>query len=166
MTHYSETPGNVRVDFFKPESGKWYMTEELDMSDFYDQGATPHDAVRAALAETRHGPDADKRWIIVVMAPYHKSAYPVMLTPGKASYEPWPQYVALGAEPENPPHSVRDWMQVFDLVSVGEATESDRDVMMSQDEFMKWLSDRTDQVWVGRGSPAAFKAVVRWRESQ
>lgn len=89
MVNYSENPGHVRVDFFKPTSGKWYMTEMLDMSDFYNEGITPHDAVRRALGKTRHGEDAEKRWIIVVNEPYHRSAYPVLLMPGKASYEDW-----------------------------------------------------------------------------
>lgn len=94
MTNYSENPGHVRVDFFKPESGKWYMTEMLDMSEFYNHGIV-HDAIRLALGKTRHGEDAEKRWVIVVMAPYHKNACPVMLTPGKASYEPYPEYVPM-----------------------------------------------------------------------
>lgn len=28
MTHYSYSPANVRVDFFKPQ-GKWYETEQM-----------------------------------------------------------------------------------------------------------------------------------------
>ena len=36
MTHYSNRPGNVRVDFFKP-SGKWYTTVEMNMEDYYDE---------------------------------------------------------------------------------------------------------------------------------
>lgn len=90
MTNYSNEPGHVRIDFFKPESGKWYMTEMLDMSDFYHEGIGPHDAVRAALAKTRHGADAEKRWVIVVLEPYCENAHPITLTPGRASYEPYP----------------------------------------------------------------------------
>lgn len=72
---YSENPGMVRVDFFKP-GGKWYMTEELDMSDFWDFGIIPHDAVVAALeAKGRNL----KHFTRVVLKPYHRSAYPVML---------------------------------------------------------------------------------------
>ena len=36
MTHYNDNPGVVRVDYFKP-SGKWYMTEAHDMSDYWDE---------------------------------------------------------------------------------------------------------------------------------
>ena len=75
MTNYSNNPGSVRVDFFK-ESGKWYMTEAVDMSEFWDFGNTPHDAVTAALeAKGRNL----KHFTRVVLEPYHKSAYPVML---------------------------------------------------------------------------------------
>lgn len=74
MTNYSENPGMVRVDYFK-ESGKWYMTEAVDMSEFWDYAITPSDAVQAALKKAG-------RWLphfnIVALEPYHKSAYPVM----------------------------------------------------------------------------------------
>lgn len=75
MTNYSVTPGMVRVDFFK-ESGKWYMTEDLDMSDFWDYGIGPGEAVEQALeAKGRNL----KHFTRVVLEPYHKLAYPVML---------------------------------------------------------------------------------------
>lgn len=83
MTNYSVNPGHVRIDFFK-ESGKWYMTEVLDMSKDYDTGITPKDAVISAMRRTeRH--DAllnNKDFHIVVLEPYHKSAYPVMFPTG------------------------------------------------------------------------------------
>lgn len=72
---YSNNPGSVRVDFFKP-GGKWYMTEDLDMARFWGFGITPHEAVEAALeAKGRNL----KHFTRVVLKPYHKSAYPVML---------------------------------------------------------------------------------------
>jgi len=74
MTHYSDSPGMVRVDFFKP-SGKWYMTEDLDMYDFWDE-LIPHDAVEKALE--RNGRNL-KHFTRVVLQPYHRNAYPVML---------------------------------------------------------------------------------------
>lgn len=89
MTHYSNNPGLVRADFFKPESGNWYTSEELDMSYHYMDGPSVYDAVRNALAKTRHGAEAEKRWIIVVLEPYHRNSYPVMLTPGRAVYKAW-----------------------------------------------------------------------------
>ena len=75
MTNYSNNPGSVRVDLFK-ESGKWYMTEDVDMSEFWDFGIGPHDAVEAALeAKGRNL----KHFTRVVLDPYHLLAYPVML---------------------------------------------------------------------------------------
>lgn len=74
MTHFSDNPGMVRVDFFRP-SGKWYMTEAHDMSDFYNEPVI-HDAVCKML-------ERDGRLLthfdILVLEPYHKNAYPVML---------------------------------------------------------------------------------------
>ena len=75
MTNYSDNPGNVRVDFFK-ESGKWYMTEEVNMYEFWDYGLTPHEAVEAALEKKGRNL---KHFTRVVLEPYHRSAYPVML---------------------------------------------------------------------------------------
>lgn len=98
MTNYSDQPGHVRVDFFKPDTGKWYMTETLDMTEFYDEPLVQN-AVRGALAKTRHGANAESHWVIVVMQPYHLRSIPVMLTPGRASYEPWPtEYVPMGGK--------------------------------------------------------------------
>lgn len=75
MTNYSAHPGNVRVDFFKA-GGKWYMTDQFDMSEFWGYGNTPHDAVEAAL---EHAGRNWKHFTRVVLEPYHKNAYPVML---------------------------------------------------------------------------------------
>lgn len=88
MTHYSDNPGMVRVDFFRPETATWYMTEAVDMTNFYNMN-DPYTAVLEALYKSRHGVGVEERWIIVVMEPYHKHAYPVMITPGRASYTPW-----------------------------------------------------------------------------
>lgn len=72
---YSENNGMVRVDYFK-HSGKWYMTEALDMSAFYNHGIYPGEAVRAALvAAGRLCPGFHK----VVLHPYFNSGYPVMI---------------------------------------------------------------------------------------
>jgi hypothetical protein len=88
MSGYSENPAHVRVDFYKPESGKWYMTEMLDMDGhYYDLG--PYNAVRNALLKTRHA-DSFDRWIISVVEPYHENGYPVLLTPGRATYSTYP----------------------------------------------------------------------------
>ena len=77
MTNYSDNPGMVRAEFFRP-SGKWYTTEALDMNKFYRE-ATPIDAVIAALEIHR---EMSNNYIIIVTEPYHKNPYPVCLTPG------------------------------------------------------------------------------------
>ncbi len=88
--HYSDTPGHVRVDYFKP-SGKWYTTEQIDMTEWWigsretaaSQGNPRTDifqAVKNAIAKAGHG-HADM--IAVVLAPYHEHEHPVMLMPGE-----------------------------------------------------------------------------------
>lgn len=73
--NYSENSGSVRVDFFK-ESGKWYMTEALDMNEFWDYGIWCGEAVEAALeAQGRNL----KSFTRVVLEPYHKNGYPIIL---------------------------------------------------------------------------------------
>lgn len=83
--NYSENPSSVRVDFFRP-SGKWYMTEALDMRDFWTSGPGnmgPADAVRAALERTERGRGLLESFIVVVIDPYHQYEYPVVLLPPK-----------------------------------------------------------------------------------
>ncbi len=80
MTNYANNPGMVRADFHKA-SGKWYMTEAIDMSNYYDD-LDIHEAVRKALADLR--PDRPADWYkyvhVVVSNPYHRNAYPIRLT--------------------------------------------------------------------------------------
>lgn len=86
MTHFSEKPGMVRVEFFRP-GGKWYMTEAWDMSDYYAVGPTPIDAVQAMLMNNERGFRLLNQFIVVVQDPYHKNEYPVCLVPGKEGHE-------------------------------------------------------------------------------
>jgi hypothetical protein len=80
---YSENPGSVRVDYFKAGSSKWYMTEAVDMTPAWN---TPDlfDAVRFSLNYhwvAHHGGHGDgwQRFTVVVLHPYHRNGYPVML---------------------------------------------------------------------------------------
>lgn len=80
--NYSENSDSVRVDYFKP-SGKWYMTEALDMSGYWDE-ASVYSAVIKSLDDAwnlRHGgrPSAWRQFTIVVLEPSHRNAYPVMI---------------------------------------------------------------------------------------
>jgi hypothetical protein len=151
MTNYSENPGHVRIDFWKPESGNWYMTEMLDMSDEYD-ATHVYAAVRNALAKTRHGRLADKRWIITVAEPYHVNAHPVMLSPGRASYEDWPtpsegSRIFMGEVPADGLWNLPDWaamyhIRVFD--PDGWRNEGiDPHTPISQDDFFRLVSVST-----------------------
>lgn len=75
MTHYANNPGMVRVDYFKP-SGKWYMTEAHDMSGYYNEP----DIFLAVEKALRDAGRWKPHFTIVVMEPYHKNAYPIMIT--------------------------------------------------------------------------------------
>lgn len=79
MRHYSDNPGSVRVDFFKP-SGKWYTAEAVDMSDQYHVGDI-HLAFKTALV--RHLRMGDRLRLdgmtAVCIEPYNVYAHPVML---------------------------------------------------------------------------------------
>lgn len=77
MTHYANTPGSVRFDFYRP-SGKWYMTEALDMSDHYND-LDIYQAVKETVEAWR--PGILQEYVIVVAEPYHRDAYPIMLVP-------------------------------------------------------------------------------------
>lgn len=74
MTHYSNNPGMVRVDYFRP-SGNWYMTEAHDMSAYYN---VP-DIYEAVEQMLRRADRWKPHFTQVVLEPYHKNAYPVMI---------------------------------------------------------------------------------------
>ena len=76
MTNYSNNPGKVRVDFFKP-SGKWYETEELDMSAYYGEPVI-HNAILKAYYEQIAPYHEDMT--MVVLEPYHQFSHPIMFT--------------------------------------------------------------------------------------
>jgi hypothetical protein len=80
VTNYSNNPGMVRVDFYKP-GGKWYMTEAVDMSTHYmDQSIIQ--AVRESICESHERGEAWlDQFVALVAEPYHQNAYPIMLQP-------------------------------------------------------------------------------------
>lgn len=79
--HYSERPGNVRVDFFKA-SGKWYTTEAVDMEPFYEMGPVEglQQALRVHLSDGRL-----RDMTAVCLEPYSRHSYPVMIKDWGAS---------------------------------------------------------------------------------
>jgi len=93
MSNYSANPGMVKVDFYKP-GGKWYMTEAVDMSDFYHTGAI-HEAVAMAIRDgLKNGERLLMQFIVLVDEPYHQNSHPVMLVPE------WLRAAVLVAEDE------------------------------------------------------------------
>lgn len=78
MSHYSDNPAMVRVDFFKI-SGKWYATEAIKWVDY--DGAIDRafaKSLKAALLRE----DGSVRYsgmTAVCLEPYHEHAYPQMM---------------------------------------------------------------------------------------
>lgn len=77
MTHYSDIPGSVRVDFFKP-SGKWYATEAVMWTGDYDGDI--HTAFAKSLRDHLCGRYADLD--AVCLHPYHKHSHPITCKQG------------------------------------------------------------------------------------
>lgn len=86
----------VRVDFFK-DGGKWGYTEQLNMGHdsrmakydptrvLYSDTMTPIHAVALALMLDDRLARMSGSYTVVVLEPYHKADYPVMLLPGEAA---------------------------------------------------------------------------------
>lgn len=77
--NYSNNPGSVRVDYFKP-SGKWYETLEVDMTNFYQEPVFCREAVKQATMK-RYPNFRFDSWIVVCLEPYHQYAHPVIFFP-------------------------------------------------------------------------------------
>ena len=73
MTNYSDNPSHVRIDAFRG-SGKWYLSEMVDMTGFYE--LPPMEAVKRAVTLKLKG-RLIGMWI-VCLDPYCESPYPVM----------------------------------------------------------------------------------------
>lgn len=78
MTHYSDSPNMVRVDFFKP-SGKWYYTAQLNMNVGWKGDTLIHDSIKLAMKEQGL---SRREFIAVILDPYHEHSHPIMLMPG------------------------------------------------------------------------------------
>jgi len=75
VSHFSDNPASVRVDFFKP-GGKWGYTEAVIM----DEGYTDTSIHRAfAKALHKHLEGRMKGMIAVCLEPYHEYSFPLML---------------------------------------------------------------------------------------
>ena len=72
--HYSEDPSRCRVDFFR-KIGKWVASQEFEMGDWTnpDVSAVVKKALRKRFSGYYSG------CIAVVLEPYSRYSYPVML---------------------------------------------------------------------------------------
>jgi len=83
MTHYSEDPRRVRVDFFKP-SGKWYATEAVLWTGRYGgKDQLIHDAFKTSLQKHfEDHPNSLKEMDAICLKPYHENAHPIQIKAG------------------------------------------------------------------------------------
>lgn len=71
--NYSNNPGHCELNIFK-ESGKWYTTEVLDMTDYYER----YDGFELALLKHLGGRFMnDDEFIFVCINPYLKYEVPM-----------------------------------------------------------------------------------------
>lgn len=73
--------GNLFVRRDDGFSGKWKYTIALDMSDYWEYGPTVIDAVAQAWRDGKQKEvltTATGFWLVVI-TPYHKNSYPVMV---------------------------------------------------------------------------------------
>ncbi len=79
MSHYSDRPSSVRVDFFR-STGKWYTTEAVEWIGYSD--VLIWDAFEASLRKHMTEPDGKLRlsgmWA-VCLDPYHEHGHPLMM---------------------------------------------------------------------------------------
>lgn len=81
MSHYSNDPSMVRVDFFK-ETGKWYTTEAIKW-DTYRTDMENFEMLPEILARCINQQIGDRlnEMVAVCLEPYHEHSYPVMIFP-------------------------------------------------------------------------------------
>lgn len=86
MSHYSEHPDHIRVDFFK-QNGSWYTTEEVEwVGPWKAEGAKLiYDQFAETLIRHLRGTAQDSNYIrlsdmlAVCLEPYHENAFPLMM---------------------------------------------------------------------------------------
>ena len=81
MTHYSNEPRRVRVDFFKP-SGKWYATISMwwvfEVGTTWESPALIHNEFRLSLRASAAA-NGYSGMSAVCLDPYHPNACPIMM---------------------------------------------------------------------------------------
>lgn len=83
MTHYSDNPADVRVDFFKP-SGKWYTTESVRWTGFWEGNKQLiHKAFAQSLRDHfKEKPNRLSEMDAICLEPYHEYSHPIQLKNG------------------------------------------------------------------------------------
>jgi len=83
MSHYSDDPAMVRVDFWK-QSGKWYITEAVKWSGSWkgsEQGI--HDAFAQSLRDHfAKRPTRLSDMDATCLEPYHEHSHPIQIKAG------------------------------------------------------------------------------------
>ena len=76
---YCDDARMVRVDFFKPASGKWYCTEAVKWTGAYE-GVLIHDAFKKSLDDhfERRGGTLGGM-VAICLEPYHQNAHPISI---------------------------------------------------------------------------------------
>ena len=74
---YTEDDAMVRVDFFKPDSGKWYCTESIKWLHYDNPTYSIHEIFKMSL-DVALGPRLFDM-IAVCLEPHHIHSHPVML---------------------------------------------------------------------------------------
>lgn len=83
MTHYSNNPADVRVDFFKA-SGKWYTTETVRWTGEWKQDkGLIHEQFKKSLRDHfKDTPGRLSEMDAVCLKPYHETAFPLQIKSG------------------------------------------------------------------------------------
>jgi hypothetical protein len=79
VSHYTENPRMVRVDFFKTNAfgrpTKWYLTEAVEFTPY--DGVLIHDAFTQSLE--RHLEGRLRGMVAVCLEPYHEHSHPIVV---------------------------------------------------------------------------------------
>ena len=88
MSHYSNDPAMVRVDFWKT-SGKWYTTEAVkQIAGWQKESCLIHDGFAKSLRNHfKDTPDRLSNMDATCLEPYHENSHPIQLKAGSWNKE-------------------------------------------------------------------------------
>ena len=85
MSHYSDDPAMVRVDFFRP-TGKWYTDEAVKWigNGFTEDAPLIHEQFKNSLRNHfKDTPDRLSDMDAICLEPYHKHSHSIQLKAGR-----------------------------------------------------------------------------------